>query len=235
MSQRLVSDASFNAFSSPCLAVTLPGTTVNARTSNSGEFKASRIASASSVPGSVSMITFLGAMRDDWNSAVAAEAFLALARASGATQSGEPVANKIKTGTNLRMKVLSGEPRKFVRSALLGKVPGRSAETGIASAAAPCANAWENLCGTSRKGPPPRSNDVKAITDFAGSQYETGTYEKISTATAIRFANQLDFHSHRSPMCGSDQLFGSGTERERASRAHPIARRFVILLEFVPQ
>src|SRR5271169_138739 len=61
MSQRLARDASFRAFSRPCCAVTLPGTTVRARTSSSGEFRASRMASASSVPGSVSIITFLGA------------------------------------------------------------------------------------------------------------------------------------------------------------------------------
>ena len=60
MSQRFVRDASFRAFSRPCCAVTLPGTTVSARTSSSGEFSASRMASASSVPGSVSIITFLG-------------------------------------------------------------------------------------------------------------------------------------------------------------------------------
>src|ERR1700730_939192 len=45
------------AFSRPCAAVTLPGTTVRARTSSSGELRASMIASASSVPGSVSMMT----------------------------------------------------------------------------------------------------------------------------------------------------------------------------------
>src|SRR5580692_2491456 len=61
MSQRLVREASFKAFSRPCCAVTLPGTTVRARTSSSGEFRARRMASASSVPGSVSMITFLAA------------------------------------------------------------------------------------------------------------------------------------------------------------------------------
>ena len=47
-----------------------------------------------------------------------------------------------------------------------------------------------------RKGPPPRSNDVKAITESGQCQYETGTYEKISTATAIRFANRINFRSH---------------------------------------
>ena len=46
-------------FPGPAVAVTLPGTTVSARTSSSGEFSASIMASASSVPGSVSMITFL--------------------------------------------------------------------------------------------------------------------------------------------------------------------------------
>src|SRR5580658_1166598 len=44
MSQRFARDASLRAFSRPCCAVTLPGT----------------MARASSVPGSVSMITFLG-------------------------------------------------------------------------------------------------------------------------------------------------------------------------------
>src|SRR5882757_1073663 len=60
MSQRFASDTIRSAFSNPCAAVTFPGTTVNARTSNSGEFSASMIAIASSVPGSVSIITFRG-------------------------------------------------------------------------------------------------------------------------------------------------------------------------------
>src|SRR5215472_2513996 len=50
-----------SALSKPRAAVTFPGTTVSARTSNSGEFSASMMAMASSVPGSVSMITFRGA------------------------------------------------------------------------------------------------------------------------------------------------------------------------------
>src|SRR6516165_8390933 len=61
MSQRLASETMRRAFSKPWAAVTLPGTTVSARTSNSGEFSASMIAMASSVPGSVSMITLRGA------------------------------------------------------------------------------------------------------------------------------------------------------------------------------
>jgi hypothetical protein len=43
------------------LAVTLPGTTVMARTSSSGEFRASIRAIASSEPGSVSKMIFFGA------------------------------------------------------------------------------------------------------------------------------------------------------------------------------
>jgi len=50
-----------SAFSKPIAAVTFPGTTVMARTSNSGELSASISASASSVPGSVSMIIFFAA------------------------------------------------------------------------------------------------------------------------------------------------------------------------------
>src|SRR5882762_8711357 len=61
MSQRFANDTMRSAFSSPISAVTLPGTTVIARTSNSGELSASIKASASSVPGSVSKITFLDA------------------------------------------------------------------------------------------------------------------------------------------------------------------------------
>src|SRR5208337_4695514 len=60
MSQRFASDTMRSAFSNPSAAVTFPGTTVRARTSISGEFSASIIAIASSVPGSVSMITFRG-------------------------------------------------------------------------------------------------------------------------------------------------------------------------------
>src|SRR5579859_3838532 len=60
MSQRFASDTIRSAFSNPCAAVTFPGTTVSARTSNSGEFRASIIAMASSVPGSVSIISFRG-------------------------------------------------------------------------------------------------------------------------------------------------------------------------------
>jgi hypothetical protein len=60
MSHRFARETILRAFSKPCAAVTLPGTTVNARTSSSGEFNASMIAIASSVPGSVSMITLRG-------------------------------------------------------------------------------------------------------------------------------------------------------------------------------
>src|SRR5208337_92830 len=62
MSQRLASEIMRRAFSSPCLATTLPGTTVTARTSSSGEFSASIRAIASSEPGSVSRIIFLAAL-----------------------------------------------------------------------------------------------------------------------------------------------------------------------------
>jgi hypothetical protein len=61
MSQRLARETMRRAFSNPCFAVTLPGTTVMARTSSSGEFSASMRAMASSVPGSVSMMIFLDA------------------------------------------------------------------------------------------------------------------------------------------------------------------------------
>jgi hypothetical protein len=50
--------------------VTLPGTTVMARTSNSGEFKASLMARASSVPGSVSIIAFLAAAAGSGSAAI---------------------------------------------------------------------------------------------------------------------------------------------------------------------
>src|SRR6266850_96565 len=59
MSQRLASETMRRAFSRPCLAVVLPGTTVMARTSSSGEWSASMRAMASSLPGSVSKMIFL--------------------------------------------------------------------------------------------------------------------------------------------------------------------------------
>src|SRR5580700_464577 len=191
MSQRLVSDASFNAFSSPCCAVTLPGTTVSARTSSSGEFRASRIASASSVPGSVSMITFLAATPATaaWRIATEVEEPFTLARARGATHSGEAVANKIKTGTNVRRSDWKPRARELVRAARASCSASASWENGTASANASFTNTWANLCGTSGKGPPPRLNVVKAITDFDESQHETGRYEKISTVPVIRFVN----------------------------------------------
>src|ERR1700678_2470705 len=65
ISQRLASEASLSAFSRPCFASTLPGTTVRARTSSSGEVSASMMAMASSVPGSVSMMTFWGPAAGD--------------------------------------------------------------------------------------------------------------------------------------------------------------------------
>src|SRR5271165_3321144 len=61
MSQRSASETMRRALSRPCAAVTLPGTTVMARTSSSGELSASIKAMASSVPGSVSKIIFLAA------------------------------------------------------------------------------------------------------------------------------------------------------------------------------
>src|SRR5690349_3838290 len=60
MSQRFANDTMRRAFSSPWAAVTFPGTTVRACTANSGELRASMMAMASSVPGSVSMITLRG-------------------------------------------------------------------------------------------------------------------------------------------------------------------------------
>src|SRR6267378_722235 len=59
ISQRFASETIRSAFSRPCLAVVLPGTTVMARTSSSGEWSASIRAIASSVPGSVSKMIFL--------------------------------------------------------------------------------------------------------------------------------------------------------------------------------
>src|SRR5215470_9852957 len=58
MSQRLANETIRSAFSSPCCATTFPGTTVIARTSSSGEFRANINAMASSEPGSVSKIIF---------------------------------------------------------------------------------------------------------------------------------------------------------------------------------
>src|SRR6516162_177910 len=69
MSQRFASDTMRSAFSSPIAAVTLPGTTVIARTSSSGEFSANIRASASSLPGSVSMMIFFAARAGDANKA----------------------------------------------------------------------------------------------------------------------------------------------------------------------
>src|SRR5271156_466454 len=59
-SQRPARLAIFSAFSKPASAVMFPATTVIASTCSSGELNASSIASASSVPGSVSRITFFG-------------------------------------------------------------------------------------------------------------------------------------------------------------------------------
>src|SRR5438132_9269396 len=61
MSQRFASDTMRSAFSRHSSAVTWQGTTVMARTSSSGEFNANIKASASSVPGSVTKMTFLDA------------------------------------------------------------------------------------------------------------------------------------------------------------------------------
>src|SRR5216683_2959766 len=61
MSHRFASETMRSAFSRPIAAVTFPGTTVIARTSNSGELSARISARASSVPGSVSKIIFLAA------------------------------------------------------------------------------------------------------------------------------------------------------------------------------
>jgi hypothetical protein len=61
---RFAKETMRNAFSRPWLAVTLPGTTVMARTSSSSEFSPSMRAMASSVPGSVSKMIFLGAAKE---------------------------------------------------------------------------------------------------------------------------------------------------------------------------
>src|SRR5919198_204879 len=59
--------AGSSTFASPISAVTFPGTTVIARTSSSGEFRASIKASASSLPGSVSKMIFFAAFADEEN------------------------------------------------------------------------------------------------------------------------------------------------------------------------
>src|SRR5580700_3907302 len=105
------------------------------------------------------------------------------ARARGATHRGDPVANKIKRGTNVRKSDLNPHVRELIRAVRAGSSACTSPENGTASANAPSKNTWANLCGTSRKGPPPRSNDVKAITEFGESQHETDI--------------RKDFHSDR--------------------------------------
>jgi hypothetical protein len=127
------------------------------------------------VPGSVSMITFFAATPATaaWRIATEVVELFTLARARGATHRGDAVANKIKTGTNVQRSDLNPHVRELSRAARAGSSASTSPENGTASANAWLRNTWANLCGTSRKGPPPRSNDVKAITESGESQHET--------------------------------------------------------------